>query len=185
MSELNDMFEKDSLDKSLPDDSQLKQLANLAQMQVNLENEIILAEERAVNLKRQLAEIQDKTIPDLMFELGMRDFRLTTGERIKVDKLTFASITEKNREACFNWLMEHGFAGIIKNEVKIDAGKSSDEKVDTLMQYAKSLGLMPKVNKNVHPQTLKAFVNEQMEKAVNIPMDLFGVFIVNRAKITN
>jgi hypothetical protein len=38
--------------------------------------------------------------------------------------------------------------------------------------------------KKVEPMTLKGFVREQTEAGVNIPVDLFNVFIGERAKIT-
>ena len=36
----------------------------------------------------------------------------------------------------------------------------------------------------VEPMTLKAFVKDQIEKGSAIPMDLFGIYIGDKAKIT-
>ena len=36
----------------------------------------------------------------------------------------------------------------------------------------------------VEPMTLKAFVREQVEKGKELPFDLFGVYIANKAKLT-
>jgi len=35
----------------------------------------------------------------------------------------------------------------------------------------------------VEPMTLKAFVKEQIERGNDLPLDLFGVFVGQRAKI--
>ena len=42
-----------------------------------------------------------------------------------------------------------------------------------------------KLKEAVHPQTLKAFVREQVETGKELPFDLFGVYIANKTKITN
>ena len=41
-----------------------------------------------------------------------------------------------------------------------------------------------KLKEAVHPQTLKAFVREQVEKGSDIPVSLFNIFSGFKAKIT-
>ena len=51
------------------------------------------------------------------------------------------------------------------------------------MELAQKNGYLPDQKKEVHPQTLKAFVKEQLQKGQAVPMDLFGVFTGHRATI--
>jgi hypothetical protein len=44
--------------------------------------------------------------------------------------------------------------------------------------------LSPELSQNVHWQTLRAFVREMVESGAALPLDLFGVFIGRKAKLT-
>ena len=46
-----------------------------------------------------------------------------------------------------------------------------------------SLGLEPIDKEQVHPQTLKAFVREQVESGKPFPLELFGAFLGQKATI--
>lgn len=42
-----------------------------------------------------------------------------------------------------------------------------------------------KAKKSIHPQTLKAFVRECFKNGIDVPEDLFSLFVTDRVKITN
>lgn len=42
-----------------------------------------------------------------------------------------------------------------------------------------------KATKAIHPQTLKAFVRECFKNGIDVPEDLFSLFVTDRVKITN
>jgi hypothetical protein len=51
------------------------------------------------------------------------------------------------------------------------------------VQSLKQKGLDPAVKESVHPQTLNAFVKEQLTSGKDLPADLFGVYVGSRAKL--
>ena len=56
----------------------------------------------------------------------------------------------------------------------------TNNKIQMIVNFSTS---KPKKEK-VEPMTLKAFVREQVEKGKELPFDLFGVYIANKAKLT-
>ena len=44
-------------------------------------------------------------------------------------------------------------------------------------------GLVVDQKQDIHWQTLRGFVREQMEKNQNIPSEMFGLYVANRTKI--
>jgi len=181
--QLNDLFESSAKKIELPADDVLNRIGTLAKKQVELENRIIETEDSVLVLKKELDEIRDKQLPELLISAGLSDIKLTTGEKIVIDKMIFASITKEKAEACFQWLDKHGFGDIIKYKIEIDTGKGGKVNFKKIKNAALKLGLEPRDVKGVHPATLKAFISEQLEKAKEVPMDLFGVYSINRTKI--
>ena len=68
--------------------------------------------------------------------------------------------------------IEHG--GIIKHEVFLSSVRTKGRKLLDAVQSLKQKGLDPAVKESVHPQTLNAFVKEQMTSGKDLPADLFG-----------
>ena len=94
-----------------------------------------------------------------------------------------ARIPVVHRDAAFAWLKEKGHDDIIKNLVSVPFGRGEDSLATDFINLAQKNGYAPDQKKEVHPQTLKAFVKEQLEKGQEVPMDLFGVFTGQRASI--
>jgi len=51
------------------------------------------------------------------------------------------------------------------------------------LTLAEQSGFNAQQKTEVHPQTLKAWVREQVEDGASFPMDLFGAYIGHRATI--
>lgn len=139
----------------------------------------------------ELAEMQDKhnsimrnILPDMMLELGMKDFTLTDGAKVAIKESINASITEANKPAAFAWLEEHNFDGIIKTKVMTDFGKGEIDSARKALETLEQAGFSAAMDRSVHAMTLKSFVKEQLEEGNAIPLDLFGVFEFKEAKIT-
>jgi len=62
-------------------------------------------------------------------------------------------------------------------------GRGEDELCDRLKNLLGEQGFPLEQAEKVEPMTLKAFVKEQIERGNEIPLDLFGVFVGQRAKI--
>lgn len=133
--------------------------------------------------KDWLEQLETKRLPDLMAELGLSELRLVDGARLTIKTEYYAGITAQNREAAFNWLTEHGHDDIIKGEVKAKFGRGETALFEAVKDAIDSLGVDCTATKNIHPQTLKAFVKEQLEAGQPLPEQLFSVHTVNKATI--
>ena len=156
-------------------DDGLSRLAVLAQEQVRLEGKVDDAEAALARAKRELADVAERQIPQLMRELGIKEYQTLSGARVSVTKDIWASISDENRPAALAWLRENGFDGLVKNMVSLFFDRAQDGKARKAVTDIKALGLEPEVRESVHPQTLSAFVRRRLAEGEPIPMDLFGV----------
>lgn len=176
---LNSMEEDVKEDIVFINNDKLKAISLLAEEQLELEKSINEGEKLLKDLKLTLRSIQEKELPEAMLNNGMKEFKLKSGASITIKSGYAASITKKNEGQAFGWLKNNNHDSIIKNEVKVSFGKGEESTKDVLMNelnkedYTKAV---INTKQFVHPQTLRAFVNEQIENGVNIPHDLFGVF---------
>ena len=161
----------------------LKTVSSLAQEVSNWEGKVAELEEQLRTAKAKLLELTDRDLPDMMAEVGITNFTLADGSKLEVKQTYGARIPVAHRDAAFAWLKEKGHDDIIKNLVSVPFGRGEDSLATDFINLAQKNGYAPDQKKEVHPQTLKAFVKEQLEKGQEVPMDLFGVFTGQRASI--
>ena len=149
-----------------------------------LENEIDALEDRLKNTKRDLETLSGDVIPTMMAEMGLTQLKLMDGSSVDVKPYYAASITVKNREAAYKWLRENDLGDIIKNDVTVSFGRNEDNKAADYANLAQSQGYQPTQKLKVEPMTLKALVRERIEKGIEMPMDIFNVFVGYRTKLT-
>jgi len=129
--------------------------------------------------------LREESIPSAMHELGITNMTLDTGEKISIKQDVYASIPVEQKEVAYGWLEQHGFGGLIKTEVVCHFTRGELERANELVFDLRCKGLQPELGRTVHPQTLKAFLREQLESAsVDIPLDLFGARPVWTTKIS-
>lgn len=119
-----------------------------------------------------------------MAELKMKDFTLTNGWKINVERFYSTTLTGEKKEAAFAWLRKTKHDDIIKNEIVTSFGRGEDQKAVDVAKLLEQAGTAFVQKQSVHPQTLKAFVKGEIEAGRELPMDLFSVYIGNRAKLT-
>lgn len=132
-------------------DSQLEEVAGLAREQLELERKILKAERELKALKEDWREVAMEELPVRMKEIGLTSFELDNEDhnKVTIKHHVKASLTQAKREPGHAWLRDHGFGDLIKARV---------------------------IEEKVHPQTLMAFVREQLAAGAALPTDLFGVY---------
>lgn len=169
--------------QSMPSDDGLKKVSRLAEALVDKEEEIKEAEARLKILKEQQRDLAEKQLPDAMAEVGMAKFELTDGSEVTIKPYYSAKIGEDKREECFNWLLDHGHEALIKDEVSITFNRGEHDKAEEFRSQLQEQGLEYSGKMGVHPQTLTAFVKEQVESGAEFPLELFNVYIGQIAKV--
>jgi hypothetical protein len=94
-----------------------------------------------------------------------------------------ASIKEENRAEAYEWLRDNGYDDIIKNTVSVRFGRGEDQLCDTLLNLLREQNYPVEQAQKIEPQTLKAWVREQVERGSEFPTELFGAYIGQKATI--
>lgn len=145
-----------SKDAVIPDNEKLKQVAQMGALQVSLTKQIAGMEAVLEGMKKELRDLSEVALPEAMYAIGLREFRLDSGESIKINHEVYAHLSQANKDAGFQWLRDNGFGNLIKERVVLES---------------------------LHGGTLKAFVKEQLRKGNAIPLQMFGVHEINRSVI--
>jgi hypothetical protein len=172
----------------------LNEMSQLARHLADAERATEEAEKALKEAKAKEATLREETIPNAMFELELKELKLSTGEKISIKQDVYASITAEKKQFCYDWLKENGFGGIIKFVVGVSFGKAPDdeegkkaheEKIEALIAGLIEDGYEPDISEDVHAQTMAAFLREQIaEGNPDFPLDLFGARPVWKAKVT-
>ena len=165
-------------------ESKLGRIAELANLMVALESEIALKEIELARLAERLNDLSSKQIPDMMLEIGLRDFRLTSGAKVVVAPFYSAKIPSDREQEAFKWLDETNNSSIVKCEVHATYSRGEIAKAREILAKLMKLKLPFELSQSIHHSTLKAFVRERIENNKPLPRDLFGVFVGNKTTIS-
>jgi uncharacterized protein YeeX (DUF496 family) len=171
----------DKLDKLRSDE--LDGVSRLAQKAADLEREIADVEQKLKDKKKALYKITDEQLPEALEEMNLQKFTLTDGSEISVKPIYAASIPKDRRDEAFQWLRDHEFGDLVKNNVTVTFGRGEDDTAKDFIGLCGEQGFVPSQIEKVEPMTLKAWLRERVEEGDPIPLDLFGAFISQRATI--
>jgi len=146
-----------------------------------------LVEDTEKLLKEQQEEsrrLSEEVIPTLMQQAGVSSIKLEDGSSVTVSPYYYAKIPEDKKHEAFKWLRDNNFGDLIKNNVSVSFGKGEDSDAVKLKATLEKQGLVVDQKQDIHWQTLRGFVREQMEKNHNIPSEMFGLYVANRTKLT-
>lgn len=144
--------------------------------------EIAEAEKQLSMKKAMLNGIIYGTLPKMMQDMKLNKFQTADGLDIDLKDDTTASITEENRGFCYQWLQDNSHGGMIKRNVSVAFGKGEEAKAKELIKLLADKYPNLSDAQTVHPQTLKAWAKEMMEKGKPVP-EQFNVRQVKVAKI--
>ena len=164
-------------------DAELSKVSAKAQEQLDLEKEIKDLEEQLKETKSRHRAVSELELPEAMQEANLAEIVLTSGAKITVKPFYKGYISADHLEDAMAWLVDNNHGSLIKNEVTIKFGKDEDEKANKTVESLKQQGLDPNVKQGVHPQTLNAFIKEQIIGGKDIPAETFGIFVGSRANI--
>jgi len=179
-----DDFEKEfasNLEKA--DGGVLKTVSELARAIAAKEAQVADLDRQLKDAKKELLKLTDEDLPASMAEMGLASFTLDDGSQIDVKPTYGASILVDNRPKAYEWLRDHGYDDIIKNNVSVSFGRGEDDLANAFKAVAEKEGFLPQQETSIHAGTLKAFVRERIEAGDEFPMELFGAYVGQRAFI--
>lgn len=178
-----DELKKDLGKKKVLEIKEMKKISVLANRQVTIEKEIEELERELDQLKTSLEEVSTHLLPDALAEAGVSTIKLESGESIVIKKIYAANLNEMNQEKCFNWLKEHGHEALVSHEIGVKFKKGEDKLHEMVSTFLQERKVDHSDREKIHPQTLQAFIREQVEGGAEFPLDLFQVSIINKAKV--
>ena len=175
-------FEKDQ-QNVMQKTTDVQSLADQVERLNNMQKKLELEEENIKKTKKELKHVSVEIIPTMMSEMGLSHLKLMDGSSVNVKPNYSASITIANREAAFNWLRNNGLGDIIKNDITVSFGKNEENKAADYAALAQERGYQPTQKLKVEPMTLKALVRERIEAGVEMPTELFNIYVENKTTI--
>jgi 16S rRNA C1402 N4-methylase RsmH len=133
--------------------------------------------------EEEARRLSEEVIPTLMQQAGVSSIKLDNGTSVEVSPYYYAKISEDKKAEAFQWLRENDHGDLIKNNVSVSFGKGEDSNAVKLKSELEAKGLVVDQKQDVHWQTLRGFVKEQIEKNKTLPSETFGLYIANRTKI--
>lgn len=161
----------------------MNELAALAAGLVEAERATEDAELALKRAKENERSLREEALPLAMQELGLCKVALDSGQTISIKQDVYASIPASGKDDAYEWIEDNGFGGLIKTIISVQYGKGELDKAQELLEELQEKGLNPDIKRDVHAQTLKAFLNEQIGKGAAVPLDLFGARPVFVAKV--
>ena len=176
-------FESAAKKLSTVNETGLSQVSKLAQMQLQVEQRVADLEAELKTAKSDLKAIAEDQLPAAMAEHNISELKLDDGSSISVSTFYSASIPKDRADEAFTWLIDNNFGDLIKNQVATNFVRGQEEQAEKFASELAGRGMPVNTKKWVEPMTLKAWVREKTEQGLNIPHDLFGIFIGEKAKI--
>lgn len=161
----------------------LRQIANLASRQRDLEQQVADAEHELKAVKESLRAVQEDLLPSAMAEAGVKSFELEDGSKITIKSDMTLSIPKEKKGEALRWLVDNGYGDLVKHEVSVGFGRGQEDDAQKLYDFATSIGYSASDTVDVNSTTLKAFVKEQLSQGVDMPLELFGAFPYTKAII--
>lgn len=158
---------------------ELSEIKELISFMENLENEVESLEQQLKDKKEHLELFKNDIIPEYIIGLGLSELKLDDGRKIEIKTSYFGNISDARSESAFKWLRDNGYHTKIKTGIALSFGAGMEEILDcaVLRNFLKEKDIPFNMKEGVHPQTLKSTIRECMEKGINFPQELFGVFI--------
>jgi len=180
---MNNLIQEMEKDASTVSENSLGKIGAVATDIADTQEEISKLKEQLKNKEDYERKLSREVLPSLFSEVGLSELKLADGRKIKVSEYFRASIKVENRELAYTWLRNNGFGDLIKNQVSCSFGRDEDEKARRLIDALGERGYQSSQREWVEPSTLRAFVREQYEKGVDLPMELLGAYVGQKTTI--
>jgi len=177
-------FEQDKQD--LMEQTDINSLSMHVEKLTDLQKSIEHTEKQVKDLKAQYDKISQEVIPNILAEQGLQSLKLADGTMLDVSKKYSCTLPKDpaKKEAAYQWLRDNDLGDIIKNEVAVAFGVGEDDKAEQMLDLAAKQGYEPVQKSKVEPMTLKALYRERVEAGLDMPSDLFHLFVRDETKLS-
>jgi len=161
-------------------DADLKDVRRLAGRLVAIEDEIVECEARIAALKKEREEVRIRTLPGVMFELGIDSVSIDN-HHCTLEPLVQATLPKDpvQRQEAVEWLVDNGHGGIVKRQLTVELPKGDAAMEDLVKDAVHDAApeLLIATTYNVHHSSYTALAKQLVRDGVSVPADLLGVYI--------
>jgi dihydroxyacetone kinase-like predicted kinase len=167
-----------------PTNAQLNIVVTLAELQLQLEDQLAALERAVDETKTALRKVAETDLPEAMRETGIESYTLTGGKKVAIENKIVASPRKEAQPEMLQWLEQHDHADIIKHIVNVSFDRGEDDMAQQLVALIRQHYPKQKLDdkRTVHPMTLNAFVREQLRENRDLP-EAFGVVTLTKSVI--
>lgn len=164
-----------------PDD--LGRISSLVREMRKREAEVEEASEILAQKQRALQELRERELPETMKSFGLDSITTSDGFRLTIEERVRASVPKERRPEAYSWVENDGNSGLIKRTVVIPFGREREAEAQEILDHMKASFPDALMEKKIEPSTLAAYVRRKLAAGEHIPMDLFGVHVMEYAKV--
>lgn len=164
----------------------LENLVTFGNRHVEIAKEIETYEDMVAALETEQKKIEEVDLPTVFQTLGMEEFKLKDGTKIKMDKKFQGGIVVKvpeRRDEQLAFLRENGAADIIKNEIICSFKPGKESEAEALKKLLTEFGFSFIIKQTVHAGTLGSTIKAMAEKAKEIPLEKLGWRLFDKAEV--
>jgi hypothetical protein len=176
---------KDIFGFTAPTSEQLHNITIWAKEALRLKEEINLAEAHLKGLNSELADIEERKLPEVLLAAGMLEFTMMDGSEISIKDVIQGGFPKDidKREKLFAWVTKEGGKENIKDHFEIHYAKGQYEEAIELRKLLQEKKIIFDEFENIHTQTLYAFLREKLKEQKMPPFEEFGLRFFKKAYI--
>ena len=160
---------------------ELQRMNKLAGDLDSIDTDIQALEGKLKELKQEKKKISEFDLPEIMNAVGMSDFSLKDGKKVKLT--TFYDAKLKDKSEAFAYIEKQGDTSIIKDTIAVNFDRGQFETANHLAEELSCQGYTFSRKEDIHHSTLKAYVKEKIESGSDIPFEAFGIYVGSRVTI--
>jgi len=187
------------LEDVAPTSNELGACSELAERQLQLEDDVIKLEEQLKLAKQNLKQVSEIDLPELMNSLNVKEFKLNDGTKVSVNDVVSGStpsngaierakgelkdnlIVRKN--SCYNYLRDNKADSLISNNYVVQFATGEDSKAKEFEKILDSKQYDFANKSEVNHRRLNSWLKEQIVNGKDVPYDIFKIFTGHRAVI--
>lgn len=131
--------------------------------------------------KKDLFNVRQVQIPEMMKEFGLEEVRSTSGTSIKI--MDGLSVTVKNADKLYQFLRDNEAGDLIKDVVIVMADADTEKVMKEVIESLNKIDCLFERKESVHNGTLKKYVKELLKEGKTVPEEAVNLYQYEYSKI--
>lgn len=164
-------------------EDQLAAIVQLAERQLELQEEVNQIELQLKKKAEELKNISQNILPDAMENAGISELKLSNGAKLSLKKDMSIAVPKSRMEDICEWLREQKHDSLILHQLVTEIPKGKDDLAAKAIKLLAPLKLMIQDTENVNSTSLKALLKDLRAKGSDVDLGFFGAYEYKKAEI--